>query len=229
MGASRPAPRPGYVYRERRQNISTIRELSKVVRAITADDERVIRNLVAINSVNSPLRLKRGELAFSRKKLALHCCIRAGGVDKLGRRSWYRASKPCLVMKNPHRGTVTMRERRKHPRYGLADGRVWTGRWSGSRVFESSACLVDNLSLGGARLLTCSPPVVGEDLWIRSAHPGKEQSLRAEVLEVQKLGDGDYQVRLRFDTSCSEPFVLCLLLGDTAPGANYLVSKAVSE
>jgi len=118
-------------------------------------------------------------------------------------------------------------ERRKHPRFKVNEGRVWTGRWSNPSVFETSASLVNDVSLGGARVLTSSAPVVGEYLWIRPARPDKLQSVRAKVLEVQMVNQGDYRVRLEFDTSCPESFVTCLLQESPAPNATFVVCEAV--
>jgi len=118
-------------------------------------------------------------------------------------------------------------ERRKHPRFRVDGGQVWTGRWSSPRIFETSASLVDNLSLGGALVLTTSPPVVGEYLWIRPARPGKLQSFRAKVLEVRMVNRGDYRVRLEFDSTCSQPFVTCLLREARAPETAYVLCEAV--
>ncbi len=120
-------------------------------------------------------------------------------------------------------------ERRKHPRFRIDGGRVWTGRWSSPSVFETSASLVNDLSLGGARVLTSSAPVVGEYLWIRPARPDEIQTVRAKVLEVQKLNQGDYRVRLEFDTPCPEPFVTCLLQESPAPDATFVVCEVVPE
>ncbi len=118
-------------------------------------------------------------------------------------------------------------ERRKHPRFKVNGGRVWTGRWSSPSVFETSASLVNDLSLGGARVLTSSPPVVGEYLWIRPARPDKLQTVRAKVLEVQMVNQGEYRVRLEFDTPCPEPFVMCLLLESPAPETTCVVCDAL--
>jgi hypothetical protein len=117
-------------------------------------------------------------------------------------------------------------ERRRHPRFKVNGGRVWTGQWSSPSVFETSASLVNDLSLGGARILTSSAPVVGEYLWIRPARPGKFQTLRAKVLEVQIINQGEYRVRLEFDTPCPEPFVMCLLLEAPAPETTFGVCEA---
>ena len=69
-----------------------------------------------------------------------------------------RTADPCVDVKNSHRGTETMHiERRKHPRFKVNEGRVWTGRWSSPSVFETSASLVNNLSLGGRQ----GPDIVG--------------------------------------------------------------------
>jgi hypothetical protein len=117
-------------------------------------------------------------------------------------------------------------ERRKHPRFKVNGGRVWTGRWSDPSVFETSASLVHDLSLGGARVMTSSPPEVGESLWIRPARPDKLQTVRAKVLEVERVNQTDYRVRLEFDTACPEPFVMCLLLESPAPETTYVVREA---
>ncbi len=120
-------------------------------------------------------------------------------------------------------------ERRKHPRHKINGGQVWTGHWSSPNVFETSASLVNDLSLGGARVLTSSPPAVGEYLWIRPARPGKLQTIRAKVLEVQMANQADYRVRLQFDATSSEPFVLCLLLEASSPDTTFIVSEAIIE
>lgn len=120
-------------------------------------------------------------------------------------------------------------ERRKHSRFKVNAGHVWTGRWSSPTSFETSASLVHDLSLGGARVMTSSAPVVGEYLWIRPARPGKLQTLRARVLEVQMVEQGDYRVRLQFDTLCPEPFVMCLLLEAPDPDTASVVCEAVQE
>ena len=120
-------------------------------------------------------------------------------------------------------------ERRKHPRYKVNAGQVWTGRWSSPCAFETSASLVHDLSLGGARVLTSSAPVVGEYLWIRPAQPGELETLRAKVLEVQNVDQGNYRVRLEFDTSCPKPFVMCLLLEAPVPETAFVVSESLPE
>ena len=141
-----------------------------------------------------------------------------------------RTADSCVNVKNSLRGTETMHiERRKHPRFKVNEGRVWTGRWSSPSVFETSASLVNDLSLGGAKVLTSSAPVVGEYLWIRPARPGNFQTLRAKVLEVQMVNQGDYRVRLEFEISCPEPFVMCFLLEAPAPETTFVVCEAVPE
>lgn len=120
-------------------------------------------------------------------------------------------------------------ERRKHPRFKVNAGQVWTGRWSSPSDFETSASLVHDLSLGGAKVMTASAPVVGEYLWIRPARPAKLQTLRAKVLEVQLADQGGYRVRLEFDTLCPEPFVMCLLLEAPAADTSFVVCEAVLE
>src|SRR5271166_1575747 len=141
-----------------------------------------------------------------------------------------RTADPCVNVKNSHRGTETMHiERRKHPRFKVNEGRVWTGRWSSPSVFETSASLVNDLSLGGARVLTSSAPVVGEYLWIRPARPGELQTLRAKVLEVQAVNQGNYRVRLEFDSSCPEPFMTCLLHEASAAETTFVVCEGVLE
>ncbi len=118
-------------------------------------------------------------------------------------------------------------ERRKNPRFQVNEGRVWTGRWSSPSVFETSASLVNDVSLGGARVLTSTAPVVGEYLWIRPARHDRLQTIRAKVLEVQMLDQGDYRVRLEFESSYPEPFVTCLLQQSPAPNATFVVCEAV--
>ena len=109
-------------------------------------------------------------------------------------------------------------ERRKHPRFKAENPQIWAGRWLSPTEFETSAILVDNVSLGGARVETTSTPIVGQEIWIRPAQSTEPRSLRAKVLDVRMADQGSYWVRLAFDEQFSEPFVSCLLRGAIPPG-----------
>ena len=120
-------------------------------------------------------------------------------------------------------------ERRKHPRFKVNDGRVWTGRWSSPSVFETSASLVNDLSLGGARVLD----IVGSR---RRRIPLDPTGSARQFPDSPGQGpggsmvnQGDYLVRLEFDTSCPEPFVMCFLLEAPASESTFVVCEAVPE
>jgi hypothetical protein len=43
------------------------------------------------------------------------------------------------------------------------------------------------------------------------------------------VNQGDYRVRLEFEISCPEPFVMCFLLEAPAPETTFVVCEAIPE
>jgi hypothetical protein len=107
-------------------------------------------------------------------------------------------------------------DRRSSPRAKAVENRIWTGWWAGTDEFVTQASVIENISLGGARVCTASPPDIGENVWIRLARPDQFQTVQGKVLEVLELEQGTYWVRLEFDEQCPESFFMCVLYGGPA-------------
>jgi hypothetical protein len=104
------------------------------------------------------------------------------------------------------RGSLVFIERRSSPRFPALEDQVWTGWWSNPEEFVTTAASLDNISRGGARIMTAIPPEENEQLWIRLAKASSGQALQALVLEVQAAATGSYCVRLAFTSPCPRWF-----------------------
>src|SRR5262245_37604236 len=97
-----------------------------------------------------------------------------------------------------------MIERRASRRYKAVDGRSWAGWWTQPEEFVASATLIDDISVGGARVLIGSPPEEEQQVWIRLAQDDQQQCGQGTVLEVCPTQQGDFWVRLAFVTPCPD-------------------------
>ena len=97
-------------------------------------------------------------------------------------------------------------ERRHHPRLPAVDFRVWVGGWATDVEFVTIAARVENLSRGGARVVSWVPFATGEDVWLRLGSREYMGCVRGEVLEASPNGDGDHLLRIRFHEPCPDPF-----------------------
>lgn len=109
-----------------------------------------------------------------------------------------------------------MIDRRATPRYGAVEYRVWMGWWANSHDFRAIAAQLDNISLGGARLITPVPPAADQDIWMRLGTVPQSDCIRASVLDVTIREDGDYVVRLVFDDPCPQSFFYTVVTGDAS-------------
>ena len=109
-----------------------------------------------------------------------------------------------------------MNDRRNSPRYKAVDGRVWAGWWARPEEFVASASLVENISLGGARILMTNPPWPSQNLWIRLGDSSLEQFVQGAVLEVSATERGEFWVRLAFDSACPDLIFSTILALDSA-------------
>jgi hypothetical protein len=96
------------------------------------------------------------------------------------------------------------------------ENRIWTGWWSSPQEFVTAASVIENISTGGVKFATASPPVAGESVWIRLARADQMDSLQGKVLEVTQVEEGTFWVRLEFDRKCPESFFMCALYGGPA-------------
>lgn len=96
-------------------------------------------------------------------------------------------------------------DRRRWSRVPAAsEPRAWIGWWAGPRRFVSFDARLDNISQGGAKLLSASPPPVHQIVWLCLGIPDPIECVRAKVLEVVPAPGGDSAVRLAFGAPCPE-------------------------
>jgi hypothetical protein len=103
---------------------------------------------------------------------------------------------------------------------------VWTGWWTDSEEFVTTACEVDNISQGGARIMMAIPPEENEQLWIRLAQPGSTKCLQATVLEIEPIAVASYWVRLEFAAPCPKAFFEAVVRGMKHPPAGPVDASA---
>ncbi|ODT99359.1 MAG: hypothetical protein ABS79_04600 [Planctomycetes bacterium SCN 63-9] len=101
-----------------------------------------------------------------------------------------------------------MKNRRRTPRLHATEFRVWLGLWVSPDRFEAQAARIENISLGGARIVSLSPLNRSQSVWLRMGTPACMECVGATVLEVEKLPEGDYAVRLEFDAPCPRHLIL---------------------
>jgi hypothetical protein len=97
---------------------------------------------------------------------------------------------------------VPLDERRRTPRYPAEVHRAWLGWWTGPGTFHTVAAHLDDISLGGARLLIAAPPAAGQILWLCLGIPDPSECVQAKVVAVSPGPDGDSIVRLAFGAPC---------------------------
>lgn len=76
------------------------------------------------------------------------------------------------------------------------------GRWKRPEEFEAQAARIENISQGGAKIVTADPPVLSERIWLRVVSASCSDCVQGTVLEVATLATGDYASRLSFETPC---------------------------
>ena len=102
------------------------------------------------------------------------------------------------------RGDVPINERRASPRFPAVERRAWLGWWSAPEQFARFAARLDDISLGGAKLVTADPPPLGQVVWLCLGTPDPTECVQAKVLQVLPTPDGTSIVRLAFGTPCPQ-------------------------
>jgi hypothetical protein len=97
-------------------------------------------------------------------------------------------------------------ERRLHRRRPAVDYRVWVGGWIPKGTFTTIAARLDDISRGGARVVSTLPFAEGDDVWLRPASPAFTGCVRAQVLQCSPTADGQHVARLRFRDDCPDLF-----------------------
>lgn len=110
-----------------------------------------------------------------------------------------------------------MKNRRAAARFRASDDRIWIGRWVDPSRFELQAARVENISSGGARIVTPSLLIEGQPIWLRPENPTCQECIEATVLEVQRDGKGIFSARLEFSASCRDEIMRAVLGSIPAP------------
>jgi hypothetical protein len=97
---------------------------------------------------------------------------------------------------------LPMKNRRASARHDATEIRGWLGLWPARDQFEARAARIENISLGGARLVLTTPPTLSQRVWLRAGTPICTECVQATVLEVRPRADGEFTVRLAFDFPC---------------------------
>jgi hypothetical protein len=121
-----------------------------------------------------------------------------------------------------------MNNRRTAPRYFALENRVWIGWWANTAEFQTIAAHVDDISVGGAKLVTTVPPSEGQDVWVRLGNPLSFECVRANVLEVDTLEDGVFGVRLAFAAPCPVRFLQTAVNGLSQPRSRTQLLRKTS-
>lgn len=83
---------------------------------------------------------------------------------------------------------------------------MWVGGWVSGCEFATVAARVEDISLGGARILTPLPFTIGDDVWLKLGIASCNECVRAEVLDASMTANGEHVSRLRFHAECPEAF-----------------------
>jgi hypothetical protein len=95
-------------------------------------------------------------------------------------------------------------ERRRSPRFPAVVQRAWLGWWTSPGEFGSVAARLENISLGGAMVVTANPPATEQLVWLCLGIPDPTDCVQAKVLEVRPGPDGNFIVRLAFGAPCPQ-------------------------
>jgi hypothetical protein len=95
-------------------------------------------------------------------------------------------------------------ERRRWVRVPAVEHRAWLGWWVAPSQFTTEAARLEDISHGGARLLTADPPAPGLIVWLCLGTPEPTECVQAKVVAVSAGPEGQSIVRLAFGTPCPE-------------------------
>jgi hypothetical protein len=99
-------------------------------------------------------------------------------------------------------GTPAPVERRESPRLPAVERRAWLGWWATPDQFQTFAARLDDISQGGAKLVTSDPPPTQQVVWLCLGMPEPTECVQAKVLQVIPTADGVAIVRIAFGMPC---------------------------
>jgi hypothetical protein len=97
---------------------------------------------------------------------------------------------------------TVVEERRHVPRYRTALHRAWLGWWTAPGAFGTVPVHLDDISLGGAKLLAAEPLLPQQIVWLCLGVPDPAECVQAKVVAVTPRSEGDFIVRIAFGIPC---------------------------
>jgi hypothetical protein len=98
-----------------------------------------------------------------------------------------------------------VQDRRCSTRHAAVVHRAWLGWWTRPGEFGSVAAYLEDISLGGAKLLvTATPPAPQQLIWLCVGAPDPIECVQAKVLAVTPRPEGDCIVRVAFGAPCPQ-------------------------
>jgi hypothetical protein len=104
-------------------------------------------------------------------------------------------------------------EPRSSPRFRALVQRAWLGWWSTPSEFGRVAACLEDISLGGARLVTANPPAVQQLVWLCLGNPDPIDCVQAKILAVTPNPAGGHTVRLAFGIPCPQKLYQTAIYG----------------
>jgi hypothetical protein len=99
---------------------------------------------------------------------------------------------------------IAVEERRRSPRYPAVQQSAWLGWWTAPEEFGVVPVHLEDISLGGAKLLAAEPPAPQQIVWFCLGVPDPAECVQAKVVLVTPISEGDFIVRIAFGTPCPQ-------------------------
>jgi hypothetical protein len=111
---------------------------------------------------------------------------------------------------------VAVQERRQSPRYPAVEHCAWLGWWTAPGEFGTVPVHLEDISLGGAKLIATKPPQPQQIVWFCLGVPDPAECVQGKVVAVTPVSDvsaGDFIVRIAFGTPCPENLYRAAIYG----------------
>jgi hypothetical protein len=112
--------------------------------------------------------------------------------------------------------------RRQSERHAAAEDQAWIGWWEG-RLYRKARALLVDISHGGLKLISESPPPRKTSIWICVAGAHETEWVEGETLEVIRRNDGTGEVRVKFREVCPYAFFEVVAFGQELDSGEHTV------
>jgi hypothetical protein len=104
-------------------------------------------------------------------------------------------------------------ERRRSPRFPAAEHCAWLGWWTAPGEFGTVPVHLEDISLGGAKLLAAEPPMPQQIVWFCLGLPHPAECVQSKVVAVTPVSEGDFIVRIAFGIPCPQNLYRAAIYG----------------